>query len=256
MYSTKYENIIIMGDFNMEPTDITMQNLCDVYNLYNLVKEPTCFKGPPKCYDLILTNCKHNFQNTQALTSGFSDFHKMTVTILKTEFVKPEPIHINFRDYKKYNSVKFRQDLCNKLQPDNTACRDYDRFQDILQEVLDEYAPIKSKTIRANNSPFMTKELRKMIMNRSRCKNRFFKNRSVENWESYRRLRNECVKLTKKVKREYFENLDIKKFSDNKNFWNIVKPLFSNSIKKCTKITLVEKDEIILDDKKTVENCL
>ena len=56
----------------------------------------------------------------------------MTVTVLKTEFIKPEPIHINYRDYKKYNYVKFRQDLCNKLQSDNTACRDYDRFQDIL----------------------------------------------------------------------------------------------------------------------------
>ena len=82
-YSTKYERIIIMGDFNVEPTDPSMINLCDSYDLFNLVKEPTCFKGPPKCYDLILTNCKHNFQNTQTLTTGFSDFHKMTVTIQK-----------------------------------------------------------------------------------------------------------------------------------------------------------------------------
>ena len=177
----------------------------------------------------------------------------MTVTVLKTEFTKPDPIQINYRDYKKFNSVKFKRDLHHKLHYDLTASSDYDRFHDILSEVLDSYAPIKKKFLRANNSPFMTKTLRKMIMNRSRCKNRYFKNRTVENWENYRKLRNECVKLTKKVKREYFENLDIKKVNDNKNFWKVVKPLFTNSNKTNMKITLVENDQIILDDKKTVE---
>ena len=77
LYSTKYDRMIIMGDFNMEPTDNIMHNLCDGYNLFNLVKEPTCFKGPPKCYDLKLTNCKYNFQNSKILNTGFSDFHKI-----------------------------------------------------------------------------------------------------------------------------------------------------------------------------------
>ena len=49
-----------------------------------------------------------------------------------------------------------------------------------------------------NKSPFMTKHLRKIIMNRSRCKNTYYKNKTVENLEKYRKLRNECVKLTKK----------------------------------------------------------
>ena len=85
-----------MGDFNLEPTDEPMEAFCDSYNLHNLVKEKTCFKGQPKCYDLILTNCKKSFQNTTAVTTGLSDFHKMTLTVLKTEFVKADPIQINY----------------------------------------------------------------------------------------------------------------------------------------------------------------
>ena len=100
-YSTKFDNLLIMGDFNSDPSDEQVESFCDSYDLHNLVKEKTCFKGPPKCYDLILTNCKHNFQNTLVLTSGFSDFHKMTVTVLKTEFVKTVAVQINYRDYKK-----------------------------------------------------------------------------------------------------------------------------------------------------------
>ena len=58
----------IMGDFNSEPSDEPIQTFCDCYNLHNLVKEKTCFKGIPKCYDLILINCKYNFQNTVAVS--------------------------------------------------------------------------------------------------------------------------------------------------------------------------------------------
>ena len=252
-YSKKYDRIVIMGDFNSEPSDESIETFCGSYNLYNLVKEKTCFKGPPKCYDLILTNCKHNFQNTSAVTTGFSDFHKMTVTVLKTEFVKSDPIKIHYRNYKNYNHSEFSNELRSRLSNDDTLCKNYSNFQTILCQVLEKHAPLKKKYLRANNSPFMTKQLRKLIMNRSRCKNAYFKNKTVENWEKYRKLRNECVNLTKKVKRNYFENLNINSVNDNKTFWKTVKPFFTDKNKKNGKIILVENNEIIIDNKKNAE---
>ena len=204
LYSKSYDRVIIMGVFNSEPCDEPIQTFCGGYNLYNLVKEKTCFKGMPKCYDLILTNCKHNFQNTSAFTTGFSDFHKMTVTVLKTEFVKADPLKINYRDYKNYNSFEFNKELKSKLNSDPSSNTNYSNFQNIMSEILDKHAPLKTKYLRANNSPFMTKPLRKMIMNRSRCKNAYFKNKTVQNWEKYRKLRNDCVKLTKKGEERIF----------------------------------------------------
>ena len=53
-------------------------------------------------------------------------------------------------------------------------------------------------------------------MNRSRCKNAYIKNKTVENWERYRKLRNEGFKLTKKGKIEYFRNINIQSINDNK----------------------------------------
>ena len=253
VYSKKYEKIVIMGDFNLEPTDEPIESFCNTYNLYNLVKEKTCFKGPPKCYDLILTNCKYNFQSTIAVTSGFSDFHKMTITVLKTEFVKADPIQIKYRDYKNYSSLNFNEELKAKLNSDNNSYSDYNKFQTILCEVLEKHAPQKKKYVRANNSSFMTKELRKMIMNRSRYKNKFFKNKTVENWENFRRLRNDCVKLTNKIKKDYFRNLNIRSVNDNKRFWKTIKPNFSEKNSKTSKIILVENDEIITDNKRNTE---
>ena len=252
-YSCKYDRIIIMGDFNQEPSEEGIETFCNSHNLYNLVHEKTCFKGPPKCYDLILTNAKHNFQNTKSLTSGFSDFHNMTITVMKTTFVKADPIKINYRDYKNYSPINFRYELTEKLSCGGECNNNYNKFQHILCEVLDKHAPIKKKTLRANNSPFMTKSLRKMIMNRSRCKNAFYKNKTSENWENYRKLRNDCVKMTKKVKKEYFENLNLNSITDNKKFWKSVKPNFTNKNIKQEKIILVENEKIISENKEIAE---
>ena len=60
-YSSKYDRIVVMCDFNLEPCTPLMKTLSNGHDLHNLIKENKCFKGEPKCYDLILTNCKFNF---------------------------------------------------------------------------------------------------------------------------------------------------------------------------------------------------
>ena len=58
-YSSKYDNILTLGDFNIEPNDMKLSPLTDGHNLYNLIKDPTCFKTTKgTCIDLILTNRK------------------------------------------------------------------------------------------------------------------------------------------------------------------------------------------------------
>ena len=47
----------------------------------------------------------------------------------------------------------------------------------------------------------------------------YIKNKTGENWEKYRKLRNECVKETRKVKKEYYQNLNISDITDNTFFW-------------------------------------
>ena len=90
-------------------------------------------------------------------------------------------------------------------------------------------------------------------MNRSRCKNAYNKSKNVENWERYRKLKNECVKLTIKAKKYYFNYLNVNSVRDNKTFWKTIKPFFSEKNKNSKKIILVENEEIIRDDKKNAE---
>ena len=116
--------------------------------------------------------------------------------------------------------------------------------------VLNKQAPLKTKFRRHNNNPFMTKELRKIIMNRSQLKNRYNKNHNYENWYLYKKQRNFCVSLLRKTKRNYFKNVKIQDITDNKKFWKTIRPYFSDKGYNQTKITIVEKDSIITDEKK------
>ena len=43
-YNTKYNRVIVMSGFNLEPSTVFVKTLCHSHDLHNLVKEGTCFK--------------------------------------------------------------------------------------------------------------------------------------------------------------------------------------------------------------------
>ena len=83
--TSKYDNIILMGDFNAEPADTIVSDFCEIYNLKNIIREKTCFKNPnnPSCIELIIANRPKSFQNSMVIETGLSDFHIMCITVMK-----------------------------------------------------------------------------------------------------------------------------------------------------------------------------
>ena len=174
-----------------------MKDFCELYSLENLIKEPTCYKNPnnPSLIDLMLTNRKNYFCNSTTIETGLSDCHKMTVTVLKTFIKKKGPRIIKYRCYKNYNERSFKHDLLNCFEMVDEEFINYDKFLNIFLKVLNKHAPLKHKTVRGNQSPFMTKELSKAIMLRSKLKNKHNKCPNDENLKIYRKQRNYCVSL-------------------------------------------------------------
>ena len=252
---SKYDNFIILGDFNSETSENAMSEFCDTYNLKILIKEPTCFKNPvnPSSIDLILTNRHRSFQNSKAVETGLSDFHKLTVTVMRTYFQKQVPITTSYRDYKHFDQPLFRFELLEKLNNVNEGKVDCDTFETICKTLLNRHAPLKVKYTRANNQPFMNKKLSKAVMTRSRLRNKFLKNPNDTNNINYKKYRNYCTRLFKKEKKLYYNNLDTNLITDNKKFWKTVKPLFSEKHFGNNKITLLEGDEIISNDAEVAE---
>ena len=119
-------------------------------------------------------------------------------------------------------------------------------FLDACKKSLDYQAPRKKKYARANQAPFLTKEIDEEINTRSIWRNKFLCFRSDENKKAYNEQRNQCcVKLVRSAKKAHYSNLSIKDVNDNKNILKIVKPLFSEKANRNEDITLVENNNII-----------
>ena len=80
-FSTKYGNVLFLGDFDACVDDETMKDFWSSYCLKSLIKQSKCFKNPenPSCIDLIFTNKPRSFHSTYVVERGLSDFHRMTI---------------------------------------------------------------------------------------------------------------------------------------------------------------------------------
>ena len=142
---SSYDNLILIGDFNSEMKEYEMKEFCEIYHPKNLIKEPTCYKNSknPTSIDIILTNRIQSFQNSCVIETGLSDFHKMTITVLKTYFQKKSPVLIRYRNYKKFDENSFRNELLNNLETINSEPFEYNHFHNIFMSTLENHAPLK-----------------------------------------------------------------------------------------------------------------
>ena len=90
-------------------------------------------------------------------------------------------------------------------------------------------------------------------MKRSRLKNRFTKISTDENCLACKTQRDLCVKILRENKKSYYAKIDTKAVCDNKRFWKVVKPLFSNKVQTSSCITLLESNIVNSDEKEVAE---
>ena len=152
-----------------------------------------------------------------------------------------------YRDYKTFNIDFFKKDLRESLE--NHTSYDCSCFQNIFIALLNKHEPIKKKIMRFNNNSFMSKALRKAIMHRSKLKSIYNNYRTENNWAHYKKQRNFCVNLLRKTNTEYFQKLNVKYLSDNRNFWKTIKPVFSNKGLNSNKLMLKENNRLITEEK-------
>ena len=53
--SSKYENLLTIGDFNAQAINTSVKNFCGIYSFTHLLKEQTCYEN---AIDLVQRNLK------------------------------------------------------------------------------------------------------------------------------------------------------------------------------------------------------
>ena len=168
-YSQDYDNKVILGDFNLEPSNPSIFSFMNNQNLFNLVKSYTCFKGKGSCTDLILTNRKYSFKNTCSVETGLSDHRHLIYSVMKTTFKSEESKTLIYREYSNFSTECFKDDFMPSICQEK---HDYSDFEKKVIDKLNKHATKKVKTFRGNQKPPINKAIRKAIMKRSQFKNK------------------------------------------------------------------------------------
>ena len=260
---SKYENVIVMGDINIDfhnPQDIGLKdviNLCETFNLTDLIKDKTCFTSTHQSsIDALLTNRSKSFQHSFTVETGRSDYHHMIVTFLKAHLVRLKPKTIFYRSYKNFGESSFLADVkkanltVNSNDPDKT----YEHLVSIFKDIVENHAPLKQKIVRGNHAPFMNRELSKAIYTRSRFKNNVQKNPTIENKLKYKKQRNKCVNLRKKAIKLHFKSVTVSGIIENNKFWETIKPFITNKNGLNNNSIILNKDNKIITQEKELVN--
>ena len=250
-----------MGDINIDTSEekaigmTKLSEFCDIFDLVNLITGSTCETlNSSTCLDVILTNKKRTFKNSGIIETGISDLHKMTITTMRVNYQRLQPIKVQYRSYKNFQEKLFLKDLkkqsfekCINIIDKDEAYDDH--FKEIFVSVVNKHAPLKTKFIRGNHAPFMNKELSKAIMYRSKLRNIHNKKKTKETWEAFKRQRNKCVPIKRRNIRNHVKDLAKNHGANGKMFWTAVKPFLTNKESSKGQGITLEVGDDQLDDK-------
>ena len=148
-------------------------DICDIFDLDQLVKKPTCFKKDctPSLVDVILTNKRSLCFNTLNLPTGISDCHNLISTIIKGQLPIQQRSKITYRSYKTFDIEKFNSDIA-KIEIDYNNKGDinadkvnqiYSTYERDFINILNKHAPLKSRYPRQKPLPCINGELKRTI---------------------------------------------------------------------------------------------
>ena len=105
------DKFILVGDFNVQVGESSLDDFMLEFGAKCLVKDFTCFKSitNPSCIDLVLTNKSRSFLKSSVIETGLSDFHRLTITIINTNFQKQTPEILSYRNYKYFDNEHFME---------------------------------------------------------------------------------------------------------------------------------------------------
>ena len=158
--STKFDNILLTGDLNYDTLDktkgATLQDLCDIFDLSNLIKAATCFikNCVPSLVDVVLTNQPRLCFNALNFGCGISDWYNMIGVAIRGAAARVETQSTKYRSYKNFDQGAFNDDVGRIPFHAAYAFEDIDDIywahERLLSEVVDIHAPIKERKIKTN----------------------------------------------------------------------------------------------------------
>ena len=146
----------------------------------------TCFKCVKgTLIDVCFVSKPLRFKSALNLDCWLSDFHNFICITAELNMPRRSPNVIKYRSYKNFDESKFNYDLSVlseiMLSVNNNVNVCTGTFCEYLATIIDLHCPLKTKTIRHNNVPYMNADLRRLQYQRNMMRN--LKNKNPKSWK-------------------------------------------------------------------------
>ena len=174
-----------------------------------MITKPTCFKKPEgTLVDPVIVRNKHRFIHHINTTCDYSDHHNMVGLVTKCHVPHQKPTKITYRNLKNFDEEAYVNDI--QMIPFH-ICSIFDDVDDqcwarkqLFTNVLNEHAPLKERTLREKQVPYMHSQLRKEMYKRNMLRNRYKKDPSNDHkWNQFRIQRNLVTSFKRTAIKDY-----------------------------------------------------
>ena len=213
----KADVVIIVGDFNVwaEMEDNVdakrLAKLMNAYGLTQLIKDPTHIDGHTLDHLYVNEEQMRIEVEVENSTLGVSDHYPCTFKIpaLKRNENKET---IQYRNIKKIDLEQFKVTLKERMERTNYNDLDfescYGEYKQVSEMLLDEVAPIQTKSIVKRQRPkWVDEEFNQSKILRRKLERIWRKNRTEENHQKYVQQRKQCADLSISKQKDYYSKL-------------------------------------------------
>lgn len=197
---TQCDNVICMGDFNINLLDLMCSNakqfqtLIDGIGLKQIIMEPTRItRNTQSLIDYIILDSLITYSNCNVKDANISDHCAVTCDIhINTK--KTKPTYRTYRDFSNFNNELFNLDL-RKIQwqliyemQDINNMVSY--FNENLLSIFDIHAPMKTARFTRPPAPWLTDNIKFMMTLRDKALKKYKKSKNIDHFNYYKQLRN------------------------------------------------------------------
>ena len=235
--TSKFEHCVIMGDMNIDHLKINSSPLkffntyfSEPFALTQIIDKPTRItKTSSTLIDLMLTGNPENIKAHGVVdTPGISD-HCLIFCAYSLKKPKFKPKIVTKRDFRNFNENLFVRDMEMAPWGNILAVSDDDIdnkvtiFENIHRDIIDKHAPFRTFRVTRPAAPWLNEEIKKLMGDRDKYKNKFNKDKKEETEDIYKILRNKVSYAIRNAKIKMFNEKVNAKVKNAKQFHQALK---------------------------------
>lgn len=208
-----FKNLYCLGDFNIDqlqlhnPATKLFTNTMDCLDIEQIIHEPTrTTASSSTLIDLILTTNPASILDKGVIAMHNLSDHDLVYCKINAT-IKSTNREIIYRDYKNFSHEYFNMHLHSLPIFHVTLIENLEEKVAFLNECLSDLyntqIPEKKCTIKGPYTPWVTYNLKQIMKQRDKARNKYNKNKTAANWEYYKNIRNFTNIAVKREKKAY-----------------------------------------------------